>query len=153
MIAENYACAYKEVIEVLKCTKREDVNRIPKYRILLWKTNMKKDYDFKIDKTKPLEEQNLSNEAKAIIANIFKKYWATDYQKARIEAKEKYDIEQIEKEKHEKYNPDNIFKNKIVEEQTQSVEETSMIVANEEKWYKKIFDIIKNFFNRNKGIG
>jgi hypothetical protein len=52
---------------------------------------------FKIDTTKPLEEQNLSNEAKAIIANIFKKYWATEYQKERIEAKEKYDIEQLEK--------------------------------------------------------
>ena len=97
MIAENYACAYKEVIEVLKYTKREDVNKIPKSRILLWRINMNKDYDFKIDTTKTLEEQNLSKEAKAIIANIFKKYWATDYQKERIEAKEKYDIEQIEK--------------------------------------------------------
>ena len=102
MIAENYACAYKEVIEVLKYTKREDVNKIPKYRILLWKTNMNKDYDFKIDTTKSLKEQNLSDEAKAIIANIFKKYWATDYQRERIEAKEKYDIEQLEKEKQEK---------------------------------------------------
>ncbi len=72
MIAENYACAYKEVIEVLKYTKREDVNKIPKSRILLWRINMNKDYDFKIDTTKTLEEQNLSKEAKAIIANIFK---------------------------------------------------------------------------------
>ena len=112
MIAENYACAYKEVIEVLKYTKREDVNKIPKSRILLWRINMNKDYDFKIDTTKALEEQNLSKEAKAIIANIFKKYWATDYQKERIEAKEKYDIEQMEKEKYQKYNPDDIFKNR-----------------------------------------
>ena len=73
MIAENYACAYKEVIEVLKYTKREDVNKIPKSRILLWRINMNKDYDFKIDTTKTLEEQNLSKEAKAIIANIFKR--------------------------------------------------------------------------------
>ena len=58
---------------------------------------MNKDYDFKIDTKKTLDEQNLSKEAKAIIANIFKKYWATDYQKERIEAKEKYDIEQMER--------------------------------------------------------
>lgn len=112
MIAENYACAYREVIEVLKYTKKEDVNKIPKYRILLWKTNMKKDYDFKINPHKTLEEQNLSNEAKAIIANIFKKYQATDYQKERIEEKEKYDMEQLEKERHDKYNPNDIFKNR-----------------------------------------
>ena len=111
MIAENYACTYREVIEVLKYTKKEDVNKIPKYRILLWKTNMKKDYDFKINPHKTLEEQNLSNEAKAIIANIFKKYWATDYQKERIEEKEKYDMEQLEKERYEKYNPNNLFEN------------------------------------------
>lgn len=150
MIAENYACAYKEVIEVLKYTKREDVNKIPKYRILLWKTNMNKDYDFKIDTTKSLKEQNLSDEAKAIIANIFKKYWATDYQRERIEAKEKYDIEQLEKEKQEKYNPENLFKNKSKseEKQTQSIKEKSLVVVNEEKWYKKIFSIIKSFFNK-----
>lgn len=150
MIAENYACAYKEVIEVLKYTKREDVNKIPKYRILLWKTNMNKDYDFKIDTTKSLKEQNLSDEAKAIIANIFKKYWATDYQRERIEAKEKYDIEQLEKEKQEKYNSENLFKNKSKgeEKQVQSIKKKSLVVVNEEKWYKKIFSIIKSFFNK-----
>ena len=150
MVAENYACAYKEVIEVLKYTKREDVNKIPKYRILLWKTNMNKDYDFKIDTTKSLKEQNLSDEAKAIIANIFKKYWATDYQRERIEAKEKYDIEQLEKEKQEKYNSENLFKNKSKgeEKQVQSIKEKSLVVVNEEKWYKKIFSIIKSFFNK-----
>ena len=49
MVSENYACAYKEVIEVLKHTKREDVNKIPKLEIILCRQNMKKDYNFKID--------------------------------------------------------------------------------------------------------
>ena len=149
MIAENYACAYKEVIEVLKYTKREDVNKIPKYRILLWKTNMKKDYDFKIDTSKTLEEQNLSKEAKAIIANIFKKYWATDYQKERIEAKEKYDIEQIENEKYERYNPNDIFKNRkqdILSEN--STTNNVAIVEYKESLFKKIINKIKEIFHR-----
>lgn len=149
MISEKYACAYKEVIEVLKYTKREDVNKIPKYRILLWKTNMKKDYDFKIDKSKPLEEQNLSSEARAIIANIFKKYWATDYEKQRILEKEKYDLEQIEKEKYEKYNPDNIFKNRKIE---QSNNEVSLIES-KKSFITRIIDKIKNFFIKSKMNG
>jgi len=148
MISEKYACAYKEVIEVLKYTKREDVNKIPKYRILLWKTNMKKDYDFKIDKDKPLEEQNLSSEARAIIANIFKKYWATDYERQRILEKEKYDLEQIEKEKYEKYNPDNIFKNKKTE-QFDNTDEVSLIES-KESFITKIINKIKNIFKKNK---
>ena len=150
MIAENYACAYKEVIEVLKYTKREDVNKIPKSRILLWRTNMNKDYDFKIDTTKTLEEQNLSKEAKAIIANIFKKYWATDYQKERIEAKEKYDIEQMEKEKYQKYNPDDIFKNRKENIQQEEVaSKTVSMVEYREPLFKRILNKIKNIFNKN----
>ena len=149
MIAENYACAYKEVIEVLKYTKREDVNKIPKSRILLWRINMNKDYDFKIDTTKTLEEQNLSKEAKAIIANIFKKYWATDYQKERIEAKEKYDIEQMEKEKYKKYNPDDILKNRKQNIQQEEVaSETVSMVEYKEPLFKRILNKIKNIFNK-----
>ena len=149
MIAENYACAYKEVIEVLKYTKREDVNKIPKSRILLWRINMNKDYDFKIDTTKALEEQNLSKEAKAIIANIFKKYWATDYQKERIEAKEKYDIEQIEKEKYQKYNPDDIFKNRKQNIQQEEVaSKTISMVEYREPLFKRVLNKIKNIFNK-----
>ena len=146
MVAENYACAYKEVIEVLKYTKREDVNKIPKYRILLWKTNMKKDYDFKIDTSKTLEEQNLSDEAKAIIANIFKKYWATDYQKERIEAKEKYDMEQLEKEKYEKNNPDNIFKRRQTNRQTESISDNISMVEYKVPIFKRLMDKIKGLF-------
>ena len=146
MVAENYACAYKEVIEVLKYTKREDVNKIPKYRILLWKTNMKNDYDFKIDTSKTLEEQNLSDEAKAIIANIFKKYWATDYQKERIEAKEKYDMEQLEKEKYEKYNPDNIFKRRQTNRQTESISDNISMVEYKVPIFKRLMDKIKGLF-------
>ena len=149
MIAENYACTYREVIEVLKYTKKEDVNKIPKYRILLWKTNMKKDYDFKINPHKTQEEQNLSNEAKAIIANIFKKYWATDYQKERIEEKEKYDMEQLEKERYEKYNPNDIFKNRKTEIiQEEIITDNASMVEYKESIFKKIIDRIKNIFHK-----
>ena len=148
MITENYACAYKEVIEVLKYTRREDVNKIPKYRILLWKTNMKKDYPFKVDTSKPLEEQNLSDEAKAIIANMFKKYWATDYQKERIEAKEKYDLEQLEKEKYERYNPNDIFKNREQSNSEANAIEAVEMVEYKESVFKKLFNKIKNLFSK-----
>lgn len=151
MISENYACAYREVIEILKYTKREDVNKIPKYRILLWKTNMKKDYDFKVDTKKTLEEQNLSQEAKAIIANIFKNYWANDYQKQRIIEKEKYDLEQMEKEKYEKYNPNDIFKNKKhnITEEINNVDEVSL-VEYKESIFTKFINAIKNIFRNKK---
>lgn len=148
MVSEKYACAYKEVIEVLKHTKKEDVCKIPSYKILLYAKYMNNNYKFKIDETKNIEEQNLSQEAKAILANLYRDYWASTYQKQRIKEKEQYDIEKILKDK---YNPDNLFKNtnRGIQKETQQSEETRMTIFQEEKWYQKIFNLIKNIFHRN----
>lgn len=151
MVSENYACAYKEVIEILKYTKREDVNKIPQCKIVLWKQNMKKDYNFKIDPTKTLEEQNLSKEAKSIIANIFKKYWATDYQKQRILEKEKYDMQIEEENKSLQYNPNDLFKNRNKNSdisEVNEVENTTAIVEYKESFISRIINKIKQLFKK-----
>lgn len=142
MISEKYACAYKEVIEVLKHTKKEDVCKIPSYKILLYAKYMNNNYEFKIDETKSIENQNLSQEAKAILANLYRDYWASAYQRQRIKAKEKYDIEKL---LQEKYSPDNLFKNRNIQEKS---EEVGITVIQEERWSKKIFNMIKKLFKR-----
>ena len=90
----------------------------------------------------------MSDEAKAIIANIFKKYWATDYQKERIEAKEKYDLEQLEKEKYERYNPNDIFKNREQSNSEANASEAVEMVEYKESVFKKLFNKIKNLFSK-----
>lgn len=149
MISEKYAYAYKEVIEVLRHTKKEDVCKIPSYKILLYAKYMNNNYNFKIDETKNIEDQNLSQEAKAILANLYRDYWASTYQRQRIKAKEQYDIEKLLKDK---YNPDDIFKNRnrVIPQEEQTSENTKMIIVQEEKWYQKIFNLINNLFHRNK---
>lgn len=151
MVTENYACAYKEVIEILKYTKREDVNKIPLIRILSMKYNMNQNHDFKVDINKPLTEQNVLPETKAVLVNIYKKYWASDYEKERIEAKEKYDKELIEQEKMEKYNPDNIFK-KTADKVENSInnKEVTLVKADDLKWYNKVFKFFRSLFKSNK---
>ena len=147
MLKDNYACAYREVIEILRYTNQEDVDKIPSEKIMLWLDNMKEDYDFKIDPEKTLSEQNISKEAKAILANIFKQYWATDYQKQRILDKEKYDLEKLEEEKRNQYNPDNIFKNKKEETVVENVNLPAEI--KKETFFKKLISFIKGLFNKN----
>ena len=149
MVAENYACAYREVIEILKYTNQDDVNKIPSEKLLLWLDNMKEDYNFEIDEEKPLSEQNISKEAKAILANIFKEYWATDYQKQRIEEKKKYDMEKLEKEKYEKYNPNDIFKNKNqINIETDNISDNVAMVEYKVSLFTKIFNKIKCIFKK-----
>ena len=78
---DNYPKAYKEVIEILNFVPQESVNKIPQTLIDMFKAKMDKSYDFEIDISKNFEEQNLLDETKAILANIFRDYWATPYKK------------------------------------------------------------------------
>lgn len=112
MMEDNYSKAYKEIVEILKYVPEENVNKIPKEMRDMFEAEQLKTYNFQIDTEKHFEEQELLEETKAILANIFRDYWATDYQKARIIEKENQDREEWEKQKREKYNPNDIFKNK-----------------------------------------
>ena len=109
---DKYPKAYKQVIEILKYVPQESVDKIPKEMIKTFKINMDDKYDFKIDISKSFEEQDIFEETKAILANIFRDYWATPEQKERILEKERNEREIEENIKREKYNPDNLFKKK-----------------------------------------
>ncbi len=146
MVTKEYAMAYKEVIEILKYVPYEDVKKIPEEEIEFYRESMDKEYDYKLDMTKEFEEQEMSDITRAILANIFRDYWATPYQKERIEAKEKFDLEKIEEEKRSKYNPENMFtkqEEQVVQEDTRAFVETE-----KETFLKKLIDFIKGLFNK-----
>ena len=140
---ENYPKAYKEVIEILNYVPRESVDKIPQTMIDTFKAKMDNDYDFKIDINKNFEEQNLLEETKAIFANIFRDYWATPYQKERIDLKEKIDRENIEQEKRKQYNPDDIFKNRKNTKQEYQEAKNNLIICKENKFKKLLNKIMK----------
>ena len=150
---DNYTKAYKEVIEILNFVPKESVDKIPKLVLDTIKSNMDKNYEFKVDINKSFEEQELLEETKAIFANIFKDYWATPYQKERIEAKEKYDRQKIEEEKAKKYNPDDLFKKKkvecIVKNEESNIGDSSNlpIELKKEKFYEKIINFFQKIFH------
>ena len=109
---DTYEKAYKEVIELLKFFPKESGRKIQKEKLKLYLRNMDRTYDYQVDITKSFDEQKMSEKTKAIFANIFRDYWATDYQRERILAKENYDKQKREEERRNKYNPDDIFKNR-----------------------------------------
>ena len=150
---DNYPKAYKEVLEVLKYVPQKSVDKIPNEMLNMFKVKMDKSWNFEVDINKPFEEQNLLDETKAIFANIFREYWATPYQKERIEAREKYELEKIEEEKRRKYNPDEIFKNNKVqdiEEMPQEIENNLPVEVKKEKFFERLIGFIKRFLRRTK---
>lgn len=148
----NYPKAYKEVVEILKYVPKESVDKIPQTMLDTLNSKMDNNYNFSIDINKSFEEQELLEETKAILANIFRDYWATPYQKERIQAKERYDMEKIEEEKRAKYNSD-IFKirenkkneNKVEEDNTKS--NILPVEVKKERFYEKLINFFKKIFN------
>ena len=154
MINKEYSMAYKEVIEILKYVPDEDVAKIPQEKIDFYKKHMDNEYDYKIDETKDFSEQTISETTEAILACIFRDYWATPYQRERILAKERYDLEKLEEEKREKNNPDNIFKKNDENEKfslnNELYENTTLpIEVKKERFYEKIINFLKNLFHIN----
>ena len=95
----EYANAYSEVLEILKNISKEDYEKVPSEKIDLFEKNANKNYNFQYDTNLTLDEQNVSKRAKAIIAILFRDYWATPEQREKILAKQNYDRIQIEKNK------------------------------------------------------
>lgn len=140
----NYSKAYVEVLEILKYIPQEEKQKIPNDII---KTLIKKadsNYSFSLDFNLPFDKQNLLNETKSILANFFRDYWATDFQKEQILIKERQDRKnQCE---NEKFDYDKLFKRNKAENIS---EDKSLVVHKEnKKWYTFFVDFIKKFLNR-----
>ena len=151
MISVEYANAYSEVLEILKYISKEDYEKIPNSKIELFETNYNKDYIFKYNPNKTLNEQNVSKTAKAIIAILFRDYWATEIQKEKIISKQNYDRMKLEEERKARYNSNNLFKNnekRIIMDNTEKEEELALIETSDIKWYKKVWRFLTKFFRK-----
>ena len=151
MISVEYANAYSEVLEILKYISKEDYEKIPNSKIELFETNYNKDYIFKYNPNKTLDEQNVSKTAKAIIAILFRDYWATEIQKEKIISKQNYDRTKFEEEMKARYNSNNLFKNnekRIIMDNTEKEEELALIETSDIKWYKKVWRFLTEFFRK-----
>ncbi len=140
----SYPKAYVEVLEILKYIPKEEQNKIPNQLIEVLKQNADKNYQYRLDTTQGFEKQNLLDETKAILAILFRDYWATDEERKQIVAKENLERRERYKELSQKYNPKDLFKTK---EKT-DLPKQEIIVYEKEKWYKKFLRFIKNFIKK-----
>lgn len=143
----NYAKAYTEISEIFKYISEEDMLKIPQDVLNMIEEEKDKNYNFYYNPQKELEELDLLIETKAILINLFRDYWATDEQRIEIKKNQAEERQKLELYKKEKYNPQDIFKNKkkYIEEDIQS---TQLIVLKKESFLQKIFNEIKRLFSK-----
>lgn len=149
---ELYKRVYAELFGILDTLKDEEIERIPKDVKKNIYENMDTNYRFKYDYSKKLEDQDILPETKALIIEIYIKYLVeNEDEKEAWEIYKKECLNKVEEEKKARYNPDDIFKNHIVDGKPiiEEYEEISVPVSKKkESFFRKILNKIKDFFYR-----
>ena len=151
----EYANAYTEVLDILKYISKEDYEKIPKSKIKVFEENSNKNYSFKYDVDKTLEEQNISEIAKMIIAILCRDYWTTNEQRYIIIKKQREAREEQERQIRER-----IEQNRQIKEDSLKVIDvssdldldldysrgTNLEIYKEENIFKRIISKIREIF-------
>lgn len=120
--------AYVEVLEILNYIPSEDYNKIPNEIIENMHLYSDRNYTYQITSFDNFQEQEMLKETETILAVLFRDYWATEEKSKKIREKERYDLNILEIEKREKYNPNNIFKKDIKDSDMKKRLKTIMIL-------------------------
>lgn len=141
--------AYAEVDSILNLMDSKYVLEIPKQLREMFRNKKSINYTKKIVANKPLQEQNLNSETLEILAVLNYNYWCKDENKKKELLNLYYENEiREEQELREKYNPDNLFKNKHTEEIPEEKNEVAMTIYEEKSIFSKIINFIKNIFKK-----
>ena len=147
MISVSYSEAAVEVLDILKHTNEEDVNKIPKKFIEFLESNKSKTYIAKLDHTKTIKEMDLKPKTHALLGLIYFKYWANEEEKVDFKKRARENEIKYQEELREKYNTNNLFRNQketIVNKNTK--QETSLKIVKNETFIQKIISKIRKIF-------
>lgn len=139
--------AYAEVDAILELLEDEFVNRIPAKVRKFFKDEKDKGYIPNIRSDIGLDEQNLKSETISILTLLQINYLCDSEEEKQEILNELQENDKLkEEELREKYNPDNIFKNRNnIHENKQ---ETAVVEYKKASVIKKILDKIRKIFKR-----
>ena len=112
-VKSEQAYAYAEMLEILDILGEDYVGRLPKKLIKIFDTFKDETYEKHLDPEVPLDEQELSDKTRALVAVMLVNYWyESEEEKQELLATYKENERKYQEELKAKYNPDNIFNNK-----------------------------------------
>ncbi len=148
MLMDNMI-AYAEIDEILNLLENQYREKVPeKVRIFLKEEKMP-DYTPTIDVNIPLIQQNLKRETIVLLAILNINYWCENEDEKQFFLNELAKNEEEKKKLKEKYNPDNLFKNKqekLIDESMQTGQE--LIEYKETNFISKLLKKIKQLFRK-----
>lgn len=144
-MVETNEKACNEVLVLLKMLPEAELKKIPETEIKFLEEHRDVNYNFSVNPEVPINEVNISIKAKAILVVLWKKYFATDIQKQKLDKILQENSMKEEQKKQEEYQYSDMFKNN-----TQKIINLPTVIK--EKWYEKVWNKIKdaifNIFHR-----
>lgn len=136
----------KETVEILKYFDNDFLSKIPQNFLQSMKNaSQNSNKEVKIDKTKKLEQQDVSEECKDMISLIYYYYVATKERREELNQIWTQNEEAYQKELKEKYSYENLFENRKKENIKENVQ---IAVIEEKSMLKKIIEYIKSLFKK-----
>lgn len=133
-----------EVEYILRKLDDEYINKIPQEVWDYINKNKDKNYVFEYDNDKILSEQNLNIDTISILTYINMEYLLEEKERRELLELLKKDDMVAEQQKKEKYNPEDLFKNKKEEPK----KPISLIEVKIEKWYEKLFSFFRKILRK-----
>jgi len=138
-----YSRAYTDIYHILSALEDKYIKKIPSELIDFFRDNADLEYISKIDVTKPLIEQEISQETEQLICLLNLSYWCTPQEKEELlkkyEINEKEAQEQLQNKYEIKFN-----KNAKIEDVK------AITVIEKESIFSKIIRFIKGIITKKK---
>lgn len=141
---------YSEVYGILNMLGKNYIEKLPSNLYKMIKQEKINEYNPQYDSSIALEQQNIKKESLSMIALFHLNYWC-DSQDEKNKLKELFENNEIkyQTELREKYNPDNLFKNRQKSVENDYAKENTMaMVEYKESIFRKIINKIKGIFHR-----
>ena len=140
--------SYTEVCEILKHIPKKELNKIPKDVIEFLENNKDRTYEFTYDVSQSLSEQKVLRETNSLIIGLFKRYFATNTQKEKINNILRQNELIYQNELRQKYNADLVFKKRCYTvKENRRQEEQITIIEYKESTFQKIINFIKRLWS------
>lgn len=147
MFKSEYGEAAVEVLDILDNTNKEDVKKIPSTFIKFLVDNASEDYVVNLDHTKPISELNIMEKTKEILGTIYINWWCDENERQEYMEQIQEQERRREEELIEKYNPDNMFKNRQSNEASKEIQNLPVEKKNE-NIFNIVINKIKKFFGK-----
>ena len=145
MLNQRYAEASVEVLDILEHMNANDLARVSKKFINFLKENASKEYKCNLDYSKKVNDMELKQETRGLLALMYEKYWCPEEKKQELRKKFFENEQKYQEDLREKYNPDNIF-NKKQENIIEPENNQTQLIEYKESTFRKILNKIRAFF-------